>query len=236
MSEHRSSEFGMAMSALVAVVLLIALVYGVTAARFQVLDAKSQSQEAVAARVAPVGKLTLTGDAVVAAAPASTAADPGEAVYKKACTACHATGVAGAPLLGDKAAWEPRVGQGLDGLLAVAIAGKGAMPPRGSCPNCSDEDLRVAIVYMLAQVGHAPAAASAPAAAPAAPVAEMAGMSGMEGMSSMSGMEGMSAISGMSGSLEGMSGREGVPTAPVPSALAVPGSWVPPGWSAAPAN
>jgi cytochrome c5 len=226
----------MAMSALVAVVLLIALVYGVTAARFQVLDAKSQSQEAVAARVAPVGKLTLTGDAVVAAAPASTAADPGEAVYKKACTACHATGVAGAPLLGDKAAWEPRVGQGLDGLLAVAIAGKGAMPPRGSCPNCSDEDLRVAIVYMLAQVGHAPAAAAAPAAAPAAPVAEMAGMSGMEGMSSMSGMEGMSAISGMSGSLEGMSGREGVPTAPVPSALAAPGSWVPPGWSAAPAN
>jgi cytochrome c5 len=226
----------MAMSALVAVVLLIALVYGVTAARFQVLDAKSQSQEAVAARVAPVGKLTLTGDAVVAAAPASTAADPGEAVYKKVCTACHATGAAGAPLLGDKAAWEPRVGQGLDGLLAVAIAGKGAMPPRGSCPNCSDEDLRVAIVYMLAQVGHAPAAAAAPAAAPAAPVAEMAGMSGMEGMSSMSGMEGMSAISGMSGSLEGMSGREGVPTAPVPSALAAPGSWVPPGWSAAPAN
>jgi cytochrome c5 len=226
----------MAMSALVAVVLLIALVYGVTAARFQVLDAKSQSQEAVAARVAPVGKLTLTGEAVVAAAPASTATDPGEAVYKKVCTACHATGAAGAPLLGDKAAWEPRVGQGLDGLLAVAIAGKGAMPPRGSCPNCSDEDLRVAIVYMLAQVGHAPAAAAAPAAAPAAPVAEMAGMSGMEGMSSMSGMEGMSAISGMSGSLEGMSGREGVPTAPVPSALAAPGSWVPPGWSAAPAN
>jgi cytochrome c5 len=226
----------MAMSALVAVVLLIALVYGVTAARFQVLDAKSQSQEAVAARVAPVGKLTLTGEAVVAAAPASTATDPGEAVYKKVCTACHATGAAGAPLLGDKAAWEPRVGQGLDGLLAVAIAGKGAMPPRGSCPNCSDEDLRVAIVYMLAQVGHAPAAAAAPAAAPAAPVAEMAGMSGMEGMSSMSGMEGMSAISGMSGSLEGMSGREGVPTAPVPSALAIPGSWVPPGWSAAPAN
>jgi len=217
----------MAMSALVAVVLLIALVYGVTASRFQVLDAKSQSQEAVAARVAPVGKLTLTGEAVVAAAPAPTAADPGEAVYKKACTACHATGVAGAPLLGDKAAWEPRVGQGLDGLLAVAIAGKGAMPPRGSCPNCSDEDLRVAIVYMLAQVGHAPAAAAAPTAGPAAPVAEMAGMSGMEGMS---------AISGMSGSLEGMSGREGVPTAPVPSALAVPGSWVPPGWSAAPAD
>ena len=73
------------------------------------------------------------------------------AIYKQACFACHDTGAANAPKLGDKAAWEPRIAQGLDQLLSTAISGKGAMPPRGTCATCSDEDLRIAIEYMVSK-------------------------------------------------------------------------------------
>ena len=180
MSEHRSSEFGTAMSGLVGVVILVALVYTVTVAQFSG-DRSAGTPEEIAARIAPVGSVTLAGAepvAAPAAAAAPKAADegPGAAIYQKACMACHATGAAGAPKLGDKAAWEPRMAQGLDPLLQTAIAGKGAMPPRGTCMACTDEDLKLAIEYMLVQVGFEPA--DAPAAA--APL-ESEGMSGMQG-------------------------------------------------------
>ena len=83
--------------------------------------------------------------------PAATGA-PGEAVYDKVCQACHATGAAGAPLFGNKEAWQSRIDLGLDALLQTAIAGKGAMPPRGSCPECSDDDLKAAIEFMVSKV------------------------------------------------------------------------------------
>ena len=160
----------------------MALVYTVTVAQFSG-DRSAGTPEEIAARIAPVGSVTLAGAepvAAPAAAAAPKAADegPGAAIYQKACMACHATGAAGAPKLGDKAAWEPRMAQGLDPLLQTAIAGKGAMPPRGTCMACTDEDLKLAIEYMLVQVGFEPA--DAPAAA--APVASE-GMSGMQGAS-----------------------------------------------------
>ena len=73
----------------------------------------------------------------------------GKNVYEKACYACHATGAAGAPKLGDKVAWAPRIEKGLDALLDTAIEGKGAMPPRGACMDCSDAEMRAAIRYMV---------------------------------------------------------------------------------------
>lgn len=76
----------------------------------------------------------------------SAGADP---TYTGKCSVCHATGVAGAPKLGDKEAWSSRISQGVDALLATAIAGKGAMPPKGACVDCSDIDLKSAIEYML---------------------------------------------------------------------------------------
>ena len=63
--------------------------------------------------------------------------------------ACHAAGVAGAPKFGDKAAWAPFIATGIDEMLKVAIAGKGAMPPRGAS-TASDAELRAAIEYMVA--------------------------------------------------------------------------------------
>ena len=86
-----------------------------------------------------------------AAAPASAGAD-GMAVYNRACLACHMTGAANAPKFGDKAAWAPRIAKGMDALMQSVINGVPgtAMPPRGTCADCSDEDLKAAIEYMVA--------------------------------------------------------------------------------------
>lgn len=112
----------------------------------------------------------------------------GEALFKQACAACHGEpGVPGSPKLNDKAGWGPRLAQGLEGLFASAVKGKGAMPPRGGtlADDVSDYELHRAIVYMANSGGAnfqepaappagapaAPATAAAPAAAaPAAPV------------------------------------------------------------------
>ena len=64
--------------------------------------------------------------------------------------ACHASGVAGAPKLGDKAAWAPRLATGLDALAASVIKGKGAMPPKGGNASIPDADIRAAVEYMTA--------------------------------------------------------------------------------------
>ncbi|MBL8332043.1 MAG: cytochrome c5 family protein [Rubrivivax sp.] len=87
------------------------------------------------------------------AALAGTAwANDGKAVYDKACVACHASGVANAPKLGDKAAWAPRVGAGKDALVATVIKGKGAMPPKGGASNLKDDEIKAAVEYMLGAV------------------------------------------------------------------------------------
>ena len=86
--------------------------------------------------------------AVTSAVPAF---DAGVSVYNSKCIICHGSGVAGAPKTGDKAAWAPRIAQGMDTLLANAIKGKNAMPPRGTCTECSDADLAAAIEYMVSK-------------------------------------------------------------------------------------
>jgi cytochrome c5 len=79
-------------------------------------------------------------------------ADKGKEIYDTKCFTCHASGVAGAPKLGDKAEWDKRLKeQGMDGIMKVVINGRGAMPPKGTCMDCSDEDLKKAVEYMLSQ-------------------------------------------------------------------------------------
>ena len=89
--------------------------------------------------------------AAVATAPVAVAAAAGngEALYKQACQVCHAAGVAGAPKLGDKAAWAARLPLGIDALYNSVANGKGAMPPRGGA-QASDADLRAAVEFMAA--------------------------------------------------------------------------------------
>jgi cytochrome c5 len=75
----------------------------------------------------------------------------GEAVYQQFCSTCHKTGVANAPKFADKAAWEPRIAKGKDVLYQSAINGVAgtAMTPKGSCMNCSDDELKAAVDYMV---------------------------------------------------------------------------------------
>ncbi|WP_027016440.1 c-type cytochrome [Comamonas composti] len=104
-------------------------------------------QPAPAAAEAPAPEAVAQPAAITTVPPASAAA-AGKALYDKACVACHAAGVAGAPKFGDKAAWAPYVKEGLDHMLEVAIKGKGAMPPRGAS-TATDDELRAAIQYMV---------------------------------------------------------------------------------------
>jgi cytochrome c5 len=73
----------------------------------------------------------------------------GKKIYDTKCMACHASGVAGAPKFGDKDAWEPRIETGMDSLMSSVMNGKNAMPPKGTCMDCSEEDLRAAVEYMV---------------------------------------------------------------------------------------
>ena len=81
-----------------------------------------------------------------------TAAAPersGKQIVDAQCVKCHGTGVGGAPKIGDRAAWTPRVTQGLDVVVRSAIHGHGAMPPRGGMADLTDAEIRSAIVYMF---------------------------------------------------------------------------------------
>lgn len=80
----------------------------------------------------------------------TAAAADGKAVYDKTCTVCHAAGVAGAPKLGDKAAWAPRVATGKDALVASVVKGKGAMPPKAGNAALTEDEIKAAIDFMVA--------------------------------------------------------------------------------------
>jgi cytochrome c5 len=116
-------------------------------------QARVGKPETVAAAPAGEASAAPAQPAAPAAAPAAAAGQGGEAVYSKACIACHSTGVAGAPKVGDKAAWEPRLAQGLDTLFNSSLKGKGAMPPKGGNMSLSDDDVKSAVQYMLEKTG-----------------------------------------------------------------------------------
>ena len=80
---------------------------------------------------------------------AANAERSGEEVYKSKCFVCHASGIANAPKLGDAAAWASRAAKGADALLAVAKSGVGAMPPKGTCMDCTDAELAATIEHMV---------------------------------------------------------------------------------------
>lgn len=110
--------------------------------------AADMSDEAIAERIKPVGSVYLEGDVpagpVVAAGPRS-----GDTVYGTFCAACHGTGVMGAPKIGDSTDWSPRLAKGNDVLADHAINGFNAMPAKGSCMDCSDDEIIAAIDHMI---------------------------------------------------------------------------------------
>ena len=90
-------------------------------------------------------------ESTVPAKPAMLASGKGEAVYKQTCTVCHTTGVAGAPKLGDKVAWGPRITKGMEALYTSGLKGIRGMPPKGGNPSLVDADVKAAIDYMVGQ-------------------------------------------------------------------------------------
>ena len=109
--------------------------------------AATPAKAAPAAAPAPVVTAAVPAAAPAAAAPA--AASDGKKIYETTCVACHGAGIAGAPKFGDKAAWAPRIKTGMPTLYQTAIAGKGAMPPKGGNLSLSDADVKAAVDYMV---------------------------------------------------------------------------------------
>ena len=113
------------------------------------------SAERIAERVAPDATPCVEGQdcnatvAVAAAAPAAEKAPSGKDLYQAKCFACHGTGAAGAPKLGDKDAWAPRIAQGIDVLNEHALKGLNAMPAKGACMDCSDDAIKAIVDYMV---------------------------------------------------------------------------------------
>lgn len=109
---------------------------------------ESNTAKAIMDRIKPIGEVTLDGAPPATQQAAIAPADVGKHRYETSCKVCHAAGVAGAPKF-KSAEWKPRMSVGMSGLLAVAIKGKGGMPPRGTCMSCTDDELKAAIEYML---------------------------------------------------------------------------------------
>ncbi len=113
----------------------------------QAAAAAPATPAAAAPAPAPAAAAPAPAAAAPAAAPAVASADTGKKVYEQVCAACHAAGVAGAPKFGDKAAWAPRLKEGMDAVHNFALKGKGVMPPKGGYAG-PDADVIAAADYM----------------------------------------------------------------------------------------
>ena len=158
---------------LVPIICIVLLVQYVTNQNRVGAGSTGQTSEAIAARIKPVADEGFTFRDVNAPKQIQAGAE----VYKAVCAACHTSGAAGAPKLGDASAWAPRIGQGYDTLVKHAVEGIRAMPAKGGNPDLDEVEVARAVVVMANQSGGkfkepevkaAPAKAADAAAAPAA--------------------------------------------------------------------
>ena len=163
----------------VPIIIIVLLAYYVDNSTRTGAGTDSLSEAEVTARIKPIAQVEIRD------ANAPRVYKTGEEVYKAVCSACHASGAAGAPKFTNTADWAPRISQGFDTLLHTALAGKGAMPPRGgtSPDDYSDFEIARAVAYMANNSGAsfpepaqpAPGAAAASAAAGASAATAGAG-------------------------------------------------------------
>jgi cytochrome c5 len=155
-----------AASFIVPIIVIIMLTNFVSSGNKVAEGSNSLSPEATALRIQPVGTIEIKDATDLASL------KTGEQVFQAQCSACHATGAAGAPKFGDTAAWAPRIKTGYDALLLSALKGKNAMTPQGG-GDFSDYEIGRAVVYMANKGGasfdepKAPAAAASAAASAA---------------------------------------------------------------------
>ena len=128
---------------------MISVLFAALAFSSSALAAKISQDEydAIAERIKPVGDVYLAGALPVVETPSGPR--DGASVYGTYCVACHSTGVSGAPKTGDAADWTPRIAQGKDVLTNHAIQGFNAMPAKGTCMDCSDDEIIAAIDHMI---------------------------------------------------------------------------------------
>ena len=108
--------------------------------------AQETTEQDLIDRIKPVGKVHIAGAAPAAAAGPRT----GKQIYDAACVACHTSGVLGAPKLQVAADWQPRLDEkGFDQVWKNAVNGINAMPAMGTCGDCTEDDIKVAIEYMI---------------------------------------------------------------------------------------
>ena len=107
-------------------------------------------ENSVLERIKPVGEVRIDTITQVASAEiVETAVRSGEEIYNSKCAGCHTSGVMGSPKFASLEDWAPRVGLGLEKLTLSAIAGKGGMPAKGTCMDCTDNDIKITVQYML---------------------------------------------------------------------------------------
>ena len=114
--------------------------------------AASDDATVVLERLKSPASICVMGDpcaANIGKAPVAAAARTGDQVYNSACAACHTTGAAGAPKTGDAGAWAARVDQGMETMVKHAINGYNAMPARGLCADCSDQEIADTVAFMV---------------------------------------------------------------------------------------
>ncbi len=182
MSTSKKNEFSLSVMLVIGLVIAVSVIYLFVLAMAKdgygknMARVHQQGDAALVARIKPVETLDdILGGAKATPVKAVAKVKTGEELFNAVCTACHSTGAAGAPKLGDANAWRPRAAQGVDGLLASAKAGKGAMPPKGGS-SYSDAELKRIIEFMLSKAGllktSAPAATTPASTAAPAPAAK----------------------------------------------------------------
>jgi len=105
---------------------------------------------AVLERIKPVGDVQIDTNNMVASVESNESSErSGEAIYNSKCSGCHTSGVMEAPKYASLEDWSTRIDVGLEKLTLSAIAGKGGMPPRGACMDCTDNEIEVTVQYIL---------------------------------------------------------------------------------------
>ena len=133
---------------LVAVLLLLLVVPFAMTGKGPRPQANDEGREV---RIQPVARVEIETAAAPTNSASGTTNKPrdGATIYSSVCVACHATGAAGAPKVGDKAAWAPRLAQGTATLIKNATTGKGAMPPKGGAADLSESEIKAAVEHLL---------------------------------------------------------------------------------------
>lgn len=165
---HNDKQFATVFVAVLGALAVLAIILFFIAGHLTKEVSSYKEEEIILGNIEPVGKVNIDDGSApqapaapaapampaAATAPVATAAaEPasGEAIYQRNCMACHTTGAANAPKIGDAAVWAPRIAKGMDTVMANVKNGLNAMPPKGLCMTCTDDELKAVVDYIFEQ-------------------------------------------------------------------------------------